>query len=178
LGLKSTEKASVFLLLFPFFGLWVFFWLVPLIFGVDLALQNPSFSPEYRDLVEGVDEDSGFHFNWLDSPVIDKEETESPKYVGLDNFNRVLDDDKFYKALKNTSFYVFGAIVFILPLGFALSLALFQLSRISRGFFVFCLLIPGSSITKCSFHSFLFIFSWPNGCIKSILCCANGVLSG
>ena len=164
--LKSTEKASVFLLLFPFFGLWVFFWLVPLIFGVDLALQNPSFSPEYRDLVEGVDEDSGFHFNWLDSPVIDKEETESPKYVGLDNFNRVLDDDKFYKALKNTSFYVFGAIVFILPLGFALSLALFQLSRISRGFFVFCLLIPGLALPSVLSTLFYLFFHGRTGALN------------
>ncbi|MBT3668120.1 MAG: sugar ABC transporter permease [Opitutae bacterium] len=166
MGLRRADKASVFWLLFPFFGLWLFFWLVPLFFGVDLALQNPGYSPEHRDSIERVNKDSVFHFNWLNPPTIEIEETESIKYVGLENFSRVLSDDKFYKALKNTSFYVFGSIMFILPLGFALSLALFQLSRMSRGFLVFCLLIPSLALPSVLSTLFYLFFHGRTGALN------------
>ena len=100
MGLKKEEKASLFCLLFPFFGLWFVFWLVPLLFGVDLALQNPSYIPEYRDTFESpTDEYSGFQFNWFDSPKNEAVEITPLKYIGLENFSRVLADEKFYKAL-------------------------------------------------------------------------------
>ena len=101
MGLEKKEKASIAWLLFPFFGLWFVFWLVPLFFGVDLALQNPGYIPEYRDAFEGSGEEySGFQFNWMDSQKNEIEEKESVKYIGLQNFSRVLADKKFYKALK------------------------------------------------------------------------------
>jgi ABC-type sugar transport system permease subunit len=146
-GLEKKEKASIVWLLFPFFGLWFIFWLVPLFFGIDLALQNPGYIPKYRDAFEGSSEEySDLQLNWLDSKKIEIEATKSLKYIGLENFSRVLVDKKFYKALKNTSFYVFGSIIIILPLGFALSLSLFQLSKVPRGFLVFCLLIPSLAL--------------------------------
>ena len=167
MGLEKKEKASIVWLLFPFFGLWFVFWLVPLFFGVDLALQNPGYISEYRDAFEGSGEEySGFQFNWMDSQKNEIGETKSEKYVGLENFSRVLADKKFYKALKNTSFYVFGSIIIILPLGFALSLSLFQLSRIPRGFLVFCLLIPGLALPSVLSTLFYLFFHGRTGALN------------
>ena len=167
MGLEKKEKASIVWLLFPFFGLWFVFWLVPLFFGVDLALQNPGYISEYRDAFEGSGEEySGFQFNWMDSQKNEIGETKSEKYVGLENFSRVLADKKFYKALKNTSFYVFGSIIIILPLGFALSLSLFQLSRIPRGFLVFCLLIPGLALPSVLSTLFYLFFHGQTGALN------------
>jgi ABC-type sugar transport system permease subunit len=166
-GLKKEEKASLFCLLFPFFGLWFVFWLVPLLFGVDLALQNPGYSPDYRDTFESPTEEySGFQFNWLNSPKNEAVEITPLKYIGLENFTRVLADEKFYKALKNTSYYVFGSMVIILPLSFILSLSLFQLSRIPRGFLVFCLLIPGLALPSVLSTLFYLFFHGRTGALN------------
>jgi len=166
-GLKKEEKASLFCLLFPFFGLWFVFWLVPLLFGVDLALQNPGYSPDYRDTFESPTEEySGFQFNWLNSPKNEAVEITPLKYIGLENFSRVLADEKFYKALKNTFYYVFGSMVIILPLSFILSLSLFQLSRIPRGFLVFCLLIPGLALPSVLSTLFYLFFHGRTGALN------------
>ena len=167
MGLKKEEKASLFCLLFPFFGLWFVFWLVPLLFGVDLALQNPSYSPDYRDTFESPTEEySGFQFNWFDSPKNEAVEITHLKYIGLENFSRVLADEKFYKSLKNTFYYVFGSMVIILPLSFILSLSLFQLSRIPRGFLVFCLLIPGLALPSVLSTLFYLFFHGRTGALN------------
>ena len=38
----QADKKSLICLLLPFFGLWALFWLVPIILGFDLSLQNPN----------------------------------------------------------------------------------------------------------------------------------------
>ena len=40
-GLPQESFRRLLPLLLPFFTLWLLFWVVPLFFGVDLALQNP-----------------------------------------------------------------------------------------------------------------------------------------
>ena len=116
-GLPQESIRSLSPLLFPFLALWVLFWVVPLFWGLDLALQNP---------------DSGFAT--ADSTKID--------YVGLQNFERTLDDPKFHKALSNTFYYVLGSVTCIIPLAFVLAVGLFELPRFYRGTLAFCLLIP------------------------------------
>ena len=76
-GLPQENFRRLFPLLFPFLALWLLFWVIPLFLGVDLALQNP---------------DSGFA----------NSENSEIEYVGLENFQRIISDPKFHKALFNT----------------------------------------------------------------------------
>ena len=38
---QEADRTSLICLLFPFFGVWILFWLVPLVMGIDLSMQNP-----------------------------------------------------------------------------------------------------------------------------------------
>ncbi len=170
MGLSKKEKVSLFWLLFPFFGLWLLFWLVPLFLGIDLALQNSSHQPGYRDSYDSPNEESSsFRFSWLDSGKVFIDQQNGAKYVGLDNFRRVLGDSKFYKALKNTSVYVLGSIIIIIPLAFALGLSLFRLARIPRGVFVFCLMVPGLALPGVLSTLFYLFFHGRTGALNHYL---------
>ena len=84
--------------------------------------------------------DFGFCFGWLPCclglifrfnirigpPVgVDLDPTASDsRYIGLSNYQRVVADPKFYKAIRNSSLYVLGTVLMILPLAFALALSL------------------------------------------------------
>ena len=163
-------------MLFPFFGLWLLFWLVPLIFGIDLALQSSSHFPGYRDSFESsIEKSSGFEFSWLDKGKSIVKEQDSTKYVGLENFRRVLGDAKFYKALKNTSIYVFGSVVIIIPLAFALGLSLFQLGRLPRGIIVFCLMVPGLALPGVLSTLFYLFFHGRTGALNQYLLAPLGI---
>ena len=167
MGITKKNKTSLFWLLFPFFGLWLLFWLVPLFFGIDLALQSSSHLPGYRDSFESsIEKSSGFEFSWLDKDKSIVKEQDSTKYVGLENFRRVLGDAKFYKALKNTSIYVFGSVVIIIPLAFALGLSLFQLGRLPRGVIVFCLMVPGLALPGVLSTLFYLFFHGRTGALN------------
>ena len=82
-GLPKVSLRKLLPLLGPFILLWVLFWVIPLILGIDLSMQSA---------------DSGF---------IDPKD-ERIEYVGLENFERALSDKKFHKALSNTFIYVVG----------------------------------------------------------------------
>lgn len=142
LPLESFRRLSP--LLFPFLGLWLLFWVVPLFLGIDLALQNP---------------DSGF-------ATSENRETE---YVGLENFERTLGDPKFHKALKNTLFYVLGSVLCILPIALFLAVGLFQLPRIYRGLLAFCLLIPGLALPGAMSKLFYLFFHGREGALNQYL---------
>ncbi|MEC7395398.1 MAG: sugar ABC transporter permease [Verrucomicrobiota bacterium] len=121
-GNSIGDAFSLVLLLGPFLGLWLLFWLVPLLLGVDLSLQNSAWHSE------------AFHENQY---------ANASKYVGSYNFQRVAEDPKFYKAVRNSTYYVVGTVLLILPLAFALALSLRGMNRLPRGVFVFCQMVPG-----------------------------------
>ena len=167
MGETKKNKTSLFWLLFPFFGLWLLFWLVPLFFGIDLALQSSSHLPGHRDSFESsIEKSSGFEFSWLDKDRSIVKEQDSTRYVGLENFQRVLVAPKFYKALKNTSIYFFGSVLIIIPLAFALGLSLFQLGRLPRGVIVFCLMVPGLALPGVLSTLFYLFFHGRTGALN------------
>lgn len=176
MGITKKEQTSLFWLLFPFFGLWLFFWLVPLFFGIDLALQDSSHLSGHRDSFESsIGESSGFGFSWLDKDKSSGQRQDAAKYVGFENFRRVLGDAKFYKALKNTSMYVFGSVVIIIPLAFALGLSLFQLGRLPRGLIVFCLMVPGLALPGVLSTLFYLFFHGRTGALNQYLLAPLGL---
>ena len=168
---KLADKKSVFFLLFPFYGLWVFFWFVPIILGIDLSVQNPDRSVSHWAGADSMaTRQDGKSISW-DSNLggDEKGEKSGVKYVGVANYEKVLSDAKFYKALKNTFYYVFGSVLIILPLAFALSICLFQLSRISRGFLVFCLMIPGLALPGVISTLFYLFFHGKTGALNQYI---------
>ena len=141
--------------------------MVPLFFSADLALQNPSFHPDHRVITETQSEgQSGFEIDWFEKKSTDFKAKPPVQYVGLENFYRVIGDAKFYKAMKNTAIYTFGSIFIILPLALLLSLSLFQLSRVSRGILVFCLMIPGLALPGVLSTLFYLFFHGRTGALN------------
>ena len=170
MGLYQQDKASILWLLAPFFGLWVVFWLVPLILGIDLSLQSPTYLAPHRVAIESpVQESTQFSLDWNSPQKIIGEQSSQAKYIGLKNFSNVLEDAKFYKALRNTSIYVTGSILVIIPFAFTLSLCLFQLPRISRGLLVFCLMIPGLALPGVLSTLFYLFFHGRTGALNQYL---------
>lgn len=170
MGLSQQDKASILWLLAPFFGLWIVFWLVPLILGIDLSLQSPTYLAPHRVAIESpVQESTQFSLDWNSPQEIKGERSSQAKYIGLKNFSNVLEDAKFYKALRNTSIYVTGSILVIIPFAFTLSLCLFQLPRISRGLLVFCLMIPGLALPGVLSTLFYLFFHGRTGALNQYL---------
>ena len=170
MGLYQQDKASILWLLAPFFGLWIVFWLVPLILGIDLSLQSPTYLAPHRVAIEShVQESTQFSLDWNSPQGIKGEQSSQAKYIGLKNFSNVLEDAKFYKALRNTSIYVTGSILVIIPFAFTLSLCLFQLPRISRGLLVFCLMIPGLALPGVLSTLFYLFFHGRTGALNQYL---------
>ena len=113
--LSQYEKGSLFWLLVPFFGLWVLFWLVPLILGIDLSLQSPTFTAPHREVIESTGTNPPpFYLSWNLTENSEVIQRDNMKYIGLQNFSNVLEDAKFYKALTNTLFIYHFLILLII----------------------------------------------------------------
>lgn len=168
--LLQYEKSSLFWLLIPFFGLWVLFWLVPLFLGIDLSLQSPTFVAPHREVIESSSTNpSPFPLSWNVPENPEVEQEHNIKYVGFQNFSNVLEDAKFYKALRNTLIYVLGSILLVIPLSFILSLCLFQLNGLFRGLLVFCLMIPGLALPGVLSTLFYLFFHGRTGALNQYL---------
>ena len=147
-GNSIGDAFSLVLLLGPFLGLWLLFWLVPLLLGVDLSLQNAA---------------------WHSEAVHQNQYANASKYVGSYNFQRVAEDPKFYKAVRNSTYYVVGTVLLILPLAFALALSLRGMNRLPRGVFVFCLMVPGLAVPGVLSTLFYLFFHGRTGALNHYL---------
>lgn len=147
-GNSIGDAFSLVLLLGPFLGLWLLFWLVPLLLGVDLSLQNAA---------------------WHSEAVHKNQYANASKYVGSSNFQRVAEDPKFYKAVRNSTYYVVGTVLLILPLAFALALSLRGMNRLPRGVFVFCLMVPGLAMPGVLSTLFYLFFHGRTGALNHYL---------
>lgn len=147
-GNSIGDAFSLVLLLGPFLGLWLLFWLVPLLLGVDLSLQNAA---------------------WHSEAVHENQYANASKYVGSSNFQRVAEDPKFYKAVRNSTYYVVGTVLLILPLAFALALSLRGMNRLPRGVFVFCLMVPGLAMPGVLSTLFYLFFHGRTGALNHYL---------
>lgn len=147
-GNSNGDAFSLVMLLGPFLGLWLLFWLVPLLLGVDLSLQNAA---------------------WHSEAVHQNQYANASKYVGSYNFQRVAEDPKFYKAVRNSTYYVVGTVLLILPLAFTLALSLRGMNRLPRGVFVFCLMVPGLAMPGVLSTLFYLFFHGRTGALNHYL---------
>ena len=147
-GHLSGDGFSLVVLLAPFFGLWLLFWLVPLLLGLDLSFQHPG---------------------WSSASVHSHSTAKDAHYVGLSNFQRVVKDPKFYKAISNSSLYVLGTVLIILPLAFVLALSLRGLRRVPRSVLLFCLMIPGLAMPGVLSTLFYLFFHGRTGALNQYL---------
>lgn len=88
------RKLTPYLFISPFFIGYAIFFIIPIIWSFNLSL--------YRQT--GLNADA--------------------KFVGLENYSRLLEDDKFIKAVENTTKYALGSIFIIVPLALGLALLL------------------------------------------------------
>lgn len=139
---------SIWILVGPFIGIWFIFWLVPMMLGIEISLQDPVFRPSMAG-------DTGNNFG--------------TSYVGTENFERVANDPKFWKSLENSLFYVIGSILIILPLSFFLAMNLKEIHRVPRGLLVFCLLVPGLALPGVLSTLFYLFFHGRNGILNQFL---------
>ena len=167
---KRGRFLPLLLLLGPFFGLWALFWLVPLGMGIDLSMQSPDFRPVHREeAMPGQTAPTGSlsFLDWRSAP--EEPAADAPRYVGLENFRKVMGDPKFHKALGNTLVYVAGSIAVILPLAFFLAACLRGLPRLTRAGMVFCLMIPGLALPGVISTLFYLFFHGREGALNQYL---------
>lgn len=91
---RWRRKLTPYLFISPFFIGYAIFFIIPVVWSLNLSL--------YRQ--------TGLNAN--------------AKFVGLENYSRLLEDDKFIKAVVNTTQYALGSIFIILPLALGLALLL------------------------------------------------------
>lgn len=120
------DHLSLFLLLGPFLGLWLAFWLIPSFLGFDLSLRSSDFTSHAQSVL-----------------AKESQHPSSSTFVGLQNFETVIHDVRFWKSISNSFLYVLGTIIVTLPLAFVLALNLLSLPKKFRSVLVFCLIIPG-----------------------------------
>lgn len=95
-GIMSNwrRKIAPYLFISPFFIGYAIFFIIPVLWSLNLSL--------YRQT--GLNAEA--------------------KFVGVENYSRLLEDDKFVKAVANTTQYALGSIFIIVPLALGLALLL------------------------------------------------------
>jgi multiple sugar transport system permease protein len=129
------------LLLAPFLAFWAFFWLFPLIGGLELVMElSPS--------VVATDRSSMAEF---------------------DNLLRALEDSKFRHSLENTAWFVCGTLLVTLTLGFFLAASIFRMKRRYQAISLFLLLIPCLAMPSTLASLFYLFFHGKSGALNQFL---------
>ena len=141
----DSDRKSFFWLVGPFLLLWVSFWLVPFCFGFELSLKDSA--------IQSADPTSRLSLA-------------NGHYIGFENYKRALSDDRFWKSLSNSFYYVLGSLIIILPLSFSLSLSLLAISRFFRSILAFCLIIPSLAMPGILSTMFYLFFHGREGALN------------
>ena len=128
-------------LLAPFLVFWAFFWLIPLIGGVELAMEES----------------------------LSLSATEPKASTGYNNFLRVLEDAKFLHSLENTAWFVGCTLLVTLTLGFFLAASIFRMKRRYQSVFLFLLLIPSLAMPGTLASLFYLFFHGKSGALNQFL---------
>ena len=139
----SESLTSLLLLIGPFLACWVFFWLMPLIGGVELAMENNRHT------------------------VLNQSDDSHP--VDLQNFKRILEDRKFIRSLENTSIFVGSSVFITLGLGFFLASVIRSLNSSIRPIFLFLLIVPSLALPGTLATLFYLFFHGKSGALNQFL---------
>lgn len=66
----------------------------------------------------------------------------SPEFIGLVNYNDVLEDAQFWRAFEFTAIYIAFVVPLVIILGFVMALVLDQVSVLTRGIYLTIFLLP------------------------------------
>ncbi len=94
---------------------------------------------------------------------------ETGAFIGLDNYRLILQDDRFYTSLYNTSIYAFSSLAIILPLSLTLAHGLKSSPPLLKNIFMFFLLLPGLTSPTVLAFLFVLIFNGEHGILNMIL---------
>ncbi|MEM7394391.1 MAG: sugar ABC transporter permease [Verrucomicrobiota bacterium] len=89
------------------------------------------------------------------------------EYVGLDNYRTLLNDPKFFKAVRNTLVYALLSIVLTLPLALLLAHLLRAGFKKARPLLSFILLLPGLTPPLVLSVLFLLVFHGKTGLLNA-----------
>lgn len=128
-------------LLAPFLVFWAIFWLMPLLGGVELAMEE---SPSLIN-------------------------TEPSASTGFNNFLRAMEDAKFRHSLENTAWFVGGTLLVTLALGFFLAAFIYRMKRRYQGISLFLLLIPSLAMPGTLASLFYLFFHGKSGALNQFL---------
>ncbi|WP_234432923.1 carbohydrate ABC transporter permease [Streptomyces sp. NRRL S-1824] len=92
----------------------------------------------------------------------------APQFVGLDNFQDMLDDAVFRKSIVNTVVYTFFTVPFGMALGLLMALALHTGLR-ARGIFRTAIFLPQVTATVAIALVWLWIYNPGNGLLNALL---------
>lgn len=92
-----------------------------------------------------------------------------PRFVGLENFYRLLTDPDYWTSLKNTGVYLLGSILIILPLALGLALLLRKCLPVLKPALSFILLMPGLTPPTVLAILFLLVFHGRHGMLNQLL---------
>lgn len=88
--------------------------------------------------------------------------------MGLASYHAVIDDPRFFKALRNTLTYTLASMVFIVPLALVLAEALQCCWPKLKGLLSFILLLPGLTPPAVLALLFLLMFHGRNGLLNQL----------
>lgn len=101
----------------------------------------------------------------------------APRFVGVDNYVKLLSDDLFVKALSNTSYYAAGSIFIIVPAALGLGLVLYIRELRWREFFRLLFFSPNITSGVVVAIIFGLVFNHEYGLINNYLLKPFGLTS-
>ena len=87
-------------------------------------------------------------------------------FVGLEHYRELMEDARYFKALRNTSFYAFLSLALILPVAVVFAHALQSLGGRLRSLLQFVMLIPGLTPPAVLALLFLLVFHGRQGLLN------------
>lgn len=98
-----------------------------------------------------------------------------PRFIGIENYTRLLGDDLFRKSLLNTTYYALGSIFLIVPAALGLALLLTRRSLKGREFFRLFFFLPNITSGVVIAIIFVLVFSEEYGLINNYLIAPLGL---
>ncbi|MGH2548504.1 MAG: carbohydrate ABC transporter permease [Thermomicrobiales bacterium] len=135
--LKLQRKIAPYLFIAPFFIGYAIFWGYPVISGFWSSLHGEKFGP-------GGD-----------------------RWIGFDNYRKLIDDERFLHAVRNTFVYAGGSVFIIIPVALVIALCLNADWLRFRGGFRFAFLLPNVVSAAVIAIMFVLVFDRNYGVLNS-----------
>lgn len=137
--LRLQRKLAPYFFIAPFFIGYAMFWGYPVVSGFWTSLHGEQFGP-------GGD-----------------------KWIGFANYRKLLDDDRFIHAVRNTFTYALGSVFVIVPVALLIALALNTEWLRLRGLFRFAFLLPNVVSAAVIAIMFVLVFDRNYGVLNTYL---------